>query len=413
MLARKTFLKSQRRMFSSKLLDNDVVVCGFARTPMGSMGGALSSLTAKDLGAHAIREAVKRSGIDKSLVEEAFMGNVVSSGIGQAPTRQAVIYAGLELDTPCTTVNKVCASGMKAVMFASLSLMSGYRSVCIAGGMESMSNVPYYLPKARDGFRLGHAQCLDGLIHDGLWDHYTNEHMGTIANECALKGKVDRKAQDQYAFMSYTRATEAWSSNAMSEEVAEVVIPGKRGKPDTVVTTDHIGDFNLEKMSALRSPFHADGTITAANSSKISDGAAAMVVTTGKVAREQNLTPLFRIRGFGDAAQEPVEFPSAPSLAVPRAIAHAGLEKSDIEYHEINEAFAAVTLLNANLLGLDVDRVNVHGGAVALGHPIGCSGARLLGTLYGVLKAKDATIGCASICNGGGGASAMIIERLN
>lgn len=398
--------------FTSK--DNDVVVVGYARTPIGKLGGALSSLTAPRLGAHAIEAAIAKSGLEKKYIEEAFMGNVVSAGIGQAPTRQAVIYAGLPLDVPSTTVNKVCASGMKALMFASLSISSGYRNVCIAGGMESMSNIPYYLPGARTGYRLGNNTVVDGLINDGLWDIYNNQHMGICGEICATKYGITREDQDQFAISSYTRAAEAWATGKMDWEVAPVSIEKKKGEVPTIVSKDEeFGGFNAGKMTTLRPAFKKDGSVTAANSSKLNDGAAAFVVMSAKRARELNQTPLFRIRGFGDAAKDPVEFTTAPADAVPRALAHAGLTARDVDFHEINEAFSVVALVNARLLNLNLSQVNVHGGAVALGHPIGCSGARIVGALYNVLKSKDASIGCASICNGGGGASAIVIERLN
>lgn len=342
------------------------------------------------------------------------MGNVVSAGVGQAPARQAVIFAGLQLDTAVTTVNKVCASGMKAAMLASISIQAGYRDALIAGGMESMSNIPYYLPGARTGYRLGNNTVVDGLVHDGLWDVYNNQHMGNCGEVAAAQFNITRADQDAFAIRSYERAAAAWNSGKFDNEVVPVTIPGKKGDKPTVISKDEeFGNIKLDKVATLRPAFKKDGTVTAANASKLNDGAAAMVIISGKLCKDLNLTPLFKIRGFGDAARAPIEFPIAPSDAIPRAAANAGVKLSDIEYHEINEAFAVVALANAKLLNLDIDRINVHGGAVALGHPIGCSGARIIGTLYNVLKAKDATIGCASICNGGGGASAVVIERLN
>eukprot|EP00599_Poterioochromonas_sp_BG-1_P010021 CAMPEP_0173152592 /NCGR_PEP_ID=MMETSP1105-20130129/12335_1 /TAXON_ID=2985 /ORGANISM="Ochromonas sp., Strain BG-1" /LENGTH=413 /DNA_ID=CAMNT_0014068323 /DNA_START=36 /DNA_END=1277 /DNA_ORIENTATION=- len=409
----RTFSIGQRRLYSN-LNDRDVVVCGFARTPIGKFNGGLASKTAPQLGAIAVSEAINRAGINKDFVEEAFLGNVVSAGIGQAPTRQAILYAGLKNDTPCTTINKVCASGMKAAMFASLSVTSGYRNVVIAGGMESMSNIPYYLPQARNGYRMGNGSIIDGLIHDGLWDVYGNQHMGMCGEDCATKYGITRDDQDQFAIRSYARAQEAWSAGKFTDEVVPVKIEGKRGeKPIIIEKDEEFSSVKLDKVPTLKAAFKKDGTITAANASKINDGASAMVVVSGKVTKDLKLKPLFKIRGFGDAARAPIEFTTAPSDAIPRALAHAGLKLSDVDYHEINEAFSVVVLANAKILNLDLDKVNVHGGAVALGHPIGSSGARIIGTLYNVLKAKDATIGCASICNGGGGASAIVIERLN
>lgn len=391
-----------------------MVVAGFARTPLGKLGGALSGVTAPRLGAHAISTALERSGIDKATVEEAYMGHVVPAGVGQAPTRQAVIYSGLHLDVPSTSINKVCASGMKAVMQASMSIQAGYRNVVIAGGMESMSNIPYYLPGARTGYRLGNNTVIDGLVHDGLWDVYNNQHMGMCGEICADRYKFSRDDQDEYALMSYERAAKAWAGGLFDAEVAPIGVPTRRGQPDKMVSTDEeFANIKIDKVKTLKAAFKKDGTVTAANASTINDGAAAMVVMSGKAAREQGANVLFKIRGFGDAAKDPVEFTTAPADAVPRALKHAGLSGSDVDYHEINEAFSVVALVNASLLGVSLDKVNVHGGAVALGHPIGCSGARIIGTLYHVLKANDASIGCASICNGGGGASAIVIERVN
>eukprot|EP00596_Hydrurales_sp_CCMP1899_P008789 CAMPEP_0119035982 /NCGR_PEP_ID=MMETSP1177-20130426/3310_1 /TAXON_ID=2985 /ORGANISM="Ochromonas sp, Strain CCMP1899" /LENGTH=349 /DNA_ID=CAMNT_0006994999 /DNA_START=429 /DNA_END=1478 /DNA_ORIENTATION=- len=349
------------------------------------------------------------------MIEEAFFGNVVSAGIGQAPARQAILYANLPISIPCTTVNKVCASGMKSIILAGLSIKSGYRQACIAGGFESMSNIPYYLPEARTGYRLGNNQVVDGLIHDGLWDPYNDQHMGNCGELCASTYQITREEQDAFAVQSYQRASSAWASGKVADEVVPVEIAGKRSESNTLVCQDEeFTNFKLEKVKTLRPAFKKDGgTITAANSSKLNDGSAAMVVVSGRLCKELNLKPLFRILGFGDAAKEPVEFTTAPSEAIPKALIHAGMALKDVEYHEINEAFAVVPLVNARLLNLDLDKVNAFGGAIALGHPIGCSGARIVGTLYSVLKDRDSTIGCASICNGGGGASAIIIERLN
>lgn len=341
------------------------------------------------------------------------MGNVVSAGIGQAPTRQAVIYAGLDLDTPCTTINKVCASGTKATMMAAQSISSGYRKVMIAGGMESMSNIPYYLPDARNGHRMGHKQTLDGIIYDGLWDIYNNQHMGMCGEVCSDSYGISREDQDAYAADSYARALAAWDAGKLQPEIAPVTIPGKRGKPDVVISQDEEFASFKGGLDKQRAAFKKDGTVTAGNASGINDGAAALVLMSGAEAKARGMAPLFKIRGFGDAAKAPVEFTTAPADAVPRALAHAGLSASDVDYHEINEAFSVVALVNAQILNIAHDRLNVNGGAVALGHPIGASGARIIGTLYHVLAQNDATIGCASICNGGGGASAIIIERLN
>lgn len=392
--------------------DNDTVVVSFARTPIGKLGGSLSSVVATRLGAHAIAAAVDRAGIDKNTIEEVYMGNVVSAGIGQAPARQAVIYANLPLSVCCTTINKVCASGMKAVMNGSLSISAGYRNVVVAGGFESMSNIPYYLPGARTGYRLGNQTVVDGLINDGLWDIYNNQHMGNCGEATAKKHGITRADQDAFAAKSYQRAAKAWASGVMASEVAPITLESKKGAPTVVSVDEEFSGFNAEKMATLKPAFQKDGTVTAANASKLNDGGVAFVLMSAKTARDLGKKPLFRILGFGDAEKEPVDFSTAPSDAIPRALAHAGVTLKDVQYHEINEAFSLVPIVNAKLLGIDIDTINVHGGAVALGHPIGFSGARIIGSLYNVLKAKDATIGCASICNGGGGASAIVIERL-
>jgi len=365
------------------------------------------------MGAHVISEAINKAGIDKKLIEEVYMGNVVSAGIGQAPARQAVIYAGLDLGVEATTINKVCASGMKTAMMAAQSITSGYRDVMIAGGMESMSNIPYYLPDARSGHRMGHKQVLDGIIYDGLWDIYNNQHMGMCGEACADSQGISRADQDAYAKLSYERAAAAWKAGKFADEVSPMTILGKRGKPDIIVSEDEeFSSFKVDSLPSQKPAFKKDGTVTAGNASGINDGAAAMILMSGRAAKAHGAKPLFKIRGFGDAARAPVEFTIAPADAVPRALAHAGLTAKDIDYHEINEAFSVVALANAQILGLDIDRVNVHGGAVALGHAIGMSGARIIGTLFSVLKHNDATMGCASICNGGGAASAIVIERL-
>ena len=405
--------KLERTFAGSAIKDTDVLVVGLARSPICKIGGSLAPLSAPRLASQMIQAALNKSGMDTKFMEEAFIGNVVSAGIGQAPARQAVIHAGLQLDVPCTTINKVCAAGMKAVMMAALSIQAGYRHALLAGGMESMSNIPYYLPGARTGYRLGNSTVVDGLVHDGLWDPYSNKHMGNCGDLCAAKYGISRQEQDNFSIESYRRAASAWQAGHFKLEVAPVTVPGKKGEEPTIVSVDdEFTNINSDKLRKLRPAFDKAGTVTAGNASKLNDGATAMVVVSGKMVRELKLTPLFRVRGFGDAAKDPVEFTTAPSDAVPRALKHAGVSAADIQYHEINEAFAVVALANAKIMSLDLSRVNVHGGAVALGHPIGNSGARIMATLYGVLVANDATLGCASICNGGGGASAIVIERL-
>ena len=344
------------------------------------------------------------------------MGNVVSAGMGQAPCRQAVLGAGLPESIICTTINKVCASGMKSVMLASQTLQCNNNTngtAMLAGGFESMSQIPHYLPNSRSGTALGHAQLIDGVIHDGLWDIYNDQHMGMCAEKCANEYSISREEQDAHAIDSYKRAQAAWEAGVF-EEVVPVFVPQRRGDPLIVSQDEEPGSVNLDKLPNLKPAFdRKSGTVTAANSSSLNDGACAMVLMTEQDALERGIVPLARIRGFGDAAQNPVDFTTTPSLAVPVALQNAGVEASDVDYHEINEAFSVVALANIRLLNLDAAKVNVFGGAVALGHPIGMSGARIIGTLYDVLKQKDATIGCASICNGGGGASAIVIERMN
>ena len=402
----------------------NVVICAVARTPIGKFCGSLSSLKGSQLGTIAIQGALAKlppSSSTATILREAYLGNVVSAGMGQAPARQAVLGAGLPESTICTTINKVCASGMKSVMLAAQTLQTAGATpsghAVLAGGFESMSQIPHYLPNSRQGTTLGHAQLLDGVIHDGLWDVYNNQHMGMCAEKCARDFSISRQEQDEYAVESYRRALEAAQSGAFEEVVPVTVPPKRRGGEPTVVTQDEelVSSPNLEKLTSLKPAFDRGptGTVTAANASSLNDGAAALILMTHEDAVARGIRPLARIRGYGDAARDPVDFTVAPALAVPVALEHAGMALSDVEYHEINEAFAVVALANMKLMDLSHDRVNVLGGAVALGHPIGMSGARILGTLYNVLKQKDATIGCASICNGGGGASAMVLERLN
>lgn len=395
-------------------MSSNIVIVSFARTPIGKFCGSLSSLKGSELGSIAIRGALDRLSVPVT-IQEAYLGNVVSAGMGQAPARQAVLGADLPLSTVCTTVNKVCASGMKSTMLAAQTLSFTNQSkatAMIAGGFESMSNIPHYLPSSRKGTTLGHVHLLDGCIQDGLWDVYSDQHMGMCGEKCAKQYQFSRQDQDDYTIESYRRAQQAWNDGVF-KEVVPVYVPQRRGDPIVVTQDEEPFAVNLEKLSSLRPAFDPkNGTITAANASSLNDGAAAMVLMTEETAKQLEIQPLARIRGFGDAEQDPVDFTTTPSLAVPVALEHAKMKASDVEYHEINEAFSVVALANMQLLGLDHSRVNVFGGAVSLGHPIGCSGARILGTLYDVLKQKDATVGCASICNGGGGASAVILERM-
>jgi acetyl-CoA C-acetyltransferase len=398
----------------------NIVICSIARTPIAKFCGSFLSLKGSQLGSVAIKGAIAKLPANSDVtIKEAFMGNVISAGMGQAPCRQTVLGAGLPVTTICTTINKVCASGMKSVMLAAQTLQATNTKTpgfaMLAGGFESMSNIPHYLQKAREGFVLGHSQITDGLIFDGLWDIYNEQHMGMCGEMCAKEYGFTRQDQDAYAAESYRRAIAAVNAGVFEEVVPVEVPPKQEGGKPSIVDKDEEPSvaLNLEKMAALKPAFiHEDGTVTAANASSLNDGAAALILMTEDDASARGIVPLARIRGYGDAACSPLEFTTAPSLAVPVALANAGLQLSDIDYHEINEAFAVVALANMQLLNLHHDRVNVFGGAVALGHPIGMSGARIIGTLYDVLKNKGGTIGCASICNGGGGASAIVIERL-
>ena len=389
-----------------------VVIVSWARTPIGKLGGALARATAPQLGATAIRAALARAGVDGGLVDEVIMGNVLSAGMGQAPARQASMGAGIPVAARCTTVNKVCASGMKAISLAAQSIALGHADVAVAGGLESMSNVPYYAPSQRAGARLGHASLLDGVIHDGLWDPYDDKHMGLCAEACADEYAISREEQDAYALASYARALAAAEAGRFAAEIAPVEVPAGRGKTVAVSADEEPAPADAAKLGALRPAFRKDGSVTAANASKINDGAAAFVLMSERKAAELGATPIAKVRGYADAEQEPVKFTTAPALAVPVALRRAGVAPADVGCHEINEAFSVVALANMRILGLDHADVNTLGGAVALGHPIGMSGARIVGTLLTALDARDQAVGCASICNGGGGASALVLERV-
>lgn len=388
----------------------EVIIAGTARTPIGSLGGSLSSLSATRLGAIAVKAAVERSGIAPDLVQELFMGNVLSAGLGQAPATQVAVFAELPL-IPATAVNKVCASGMKAVMLAAQSIMNGENQVVVAGGMESMSNVPYYLGKARKGYRLGHQQVSDGILADGLWDVYNDYHMGSAAELCAAECRISREEQDAHAVASYQRALNAIEKGLFREEIVPIEISEKKGIK-LVADDEEPSAVKFEKIPVLSPVFQKGGTVTAANASTINDGAAALVLMSGRKARELGITPLARIRSFADAQQTPEWFTTAPAKALPRALQKAGITPAEVDFYEINEAFSVVALANNREMELDPERVNVNGGAVSLGHPIGCSGARILVTLLSVLKQREGKTGAAGICNGGGGASAMVIERM-
>mmetsp|Transcript_139 Transcript_139/g.148 ORF Transcript_139/g.148 Transcript_139/m.148 type:complete len:407 (-) Transcript_139:180-1400(-) len=400
-----------KRSFSTGASRSAVIV-SYARTPIGRINGALASKKGPELGAIAVRSAVERAGLKPEQVEEAIIGNVVSGGMGQAPARQAAIYGGLPTSVCCTTINKVCASGMKTVMYAAQSIMLGQRDIVVAGGFESMTHVPHYMHSARAGVRLGHTQLVDGIIHDGLWDCYNNQHMGMCAEACADKYDIDRDAQDAYALQSYERSQAAINNGVFKNEIVPVEVSGGRGKPTTLVSEDEEPtSLKLDKIKTLRSAFKKEGTVTAANASTLNDGAAAFVIMSEEKAKELGVKPLAKIIGFADAEQDPVEFTTAPSLAVPKALANANISKEDVDIHEINEAFSVVALANMKLQGLDSSNVNIYGGAVSIGHPLGMSGARILGNVINALERENKTIGVASICNGGGGASAVVLER--
>ncbi len=390
----------------------EVYIVSAVRTPIGSFGGALASVSAIDLGAAAIKGALSKSGIDVKEIDEVFMGNVVSANLGQAPARQAAVAAGIGYNVPCTTINKVCSSGMKAVMIAAQSIMTGQGDVVVAGGMESMSNIPYYLPKARYGHGYGHGQVIDGLMQDGLWEPYYKFPMGNCADNTAKEMNITREEQDAYAINSYKRTAHSVENGYFKDEIVPVEIPQRRGEPILMSEDEEYKNVKFEKIPSLRPVFSKEGTVTAANASTINDGASALVLMSKTKMEALGLKPLAKIRGFADAAQDPIWFTTAPSLAIPKAMKFAGVEKSDVNYYEINEAFSAVAIANNRELGLDAEQVNVFGGAVSLGHPLGCSGARIITTLTSVLDRNDANIGVAGICNGGGGASAIVIERV-
>lgn len=388
-----------------------VYIISAVRTPIGSFGGSLSALSATQLGGFAIKEAIKRAEIAVDQVQEVYFGNVLAANLGQAPATQAAKFAGLP-DIPATTVNKVCASGAKSIMLAAQSIAIGVNDVVVAGGMESMSNVPYYLDKARTGYRLGHGQLIDGLVKDGLWDVYNDFHMGSAAELCASECGISREDQDAYAIESYKRSQAAQSTGKFKDEVVPVEITGKKGEVTTVSEDEEIHAVNFEKIPDLRPVFKKDGTVTAANASTLNDGAASLVLVSETKLRELGLRPLARLCGYADAQQAPEWFTTAPAKAIPRALRHAGIDAGAVDFYEINEAFSVVSIANNRELNLPADRVNVNGGAVSLGHPLGASGARIVVTLLAVLAQNNGRIGVAGICNGGGGASALVVERM-
>ncbi|HNR20825.1 MAG TPA: acetyl-CoA C-acyltransferase [Bacteroidia bacterium] len=390
----------------------EVYIISAVRTPMGSFGGKLSGISATKLGAIAIKGAIQKAGIDGKEVTEVYMGNVLQANLGQAPARQAARFAGLPDSVHCTTINKVCASGLKSVMLAAQSIMCGDNDVVVAGGMESMSNVPFYSENIRWGNKYGDVKMIDGLAKDGLTDVYHNYAMGNAAELCAKDCNISREAQDAFAIESYKRSSAAWAAGRFNDEIVPVEIPQKKGDPITFKEDEEYKSVNFDKIPQLKPVFVKDGTVTAANASTMNDGAAALVLMSKEKAEKLGKKPIAIIRSYADAEQAPEWFTTSPSIALPRAIEKAGLKMNDIHYFEINEAFSVVSLANMDKLKLDAAKVNVNGGAVALGHPLGCSGARILVTLIHVLKQNNAKYGAAGICNGGGGASAMVIENV-
>ncbi|MFT4684532.1 MAG: acetyl-CoA C-acetyltransferase [Flavobacteriales bacterium] len=392
-------------------MNKDVVIVSMARTPIGSFMGSLASISAPKLGAIAIKGALEKINLDPNKVDEVLMGNVISAGLGQAPARQAAMFANIPDTVPCTTINKVCSSGMKAVMQATQAIQCGDAEIVVAGGMESMSNIPHYLD-GRKSVKLGNIKMIDGLLLDGLTDVYEQKHMGTCGDLCATEYNFSREDQDKFAIESYNKSANAWKENKFKDEIVPVEIPQRRGDSIIFSEDEEYKNVKMEKIPTLRPVFSADGTVTAANASTLNDGAAAMVLMTSEKAAELNLKPIAKIISYADAAQEPKWFTTAPAKALPKALAKANININDVDYFEFNEAFSVVGLANIKILGLDTEKVNVNGGAVSLGHPLGMSGARIIMSLISVLKQNNGRIGAAAICNGGGGASSIVIEKL-
>lgn len=390
-------------------MNKKVVIVSAVRTPIGSFMGGLSSVPATQLGAVAIKGALDKIKLDPNLVDEVFMGNVLQAGLGQAPARQAAIYAGLPNTVTCTTINKVCASGMKSVMLAAQAIQCGDAEIVIAGGMENMSLSPHYM-HLRSGTKFGPATLIDGMQKDGLTDAYDNNAMGVCADLCANEYNITREEQDAFAIQSYNRSAKAWESGKFDDEIVPVAVPQRKGDPIIVLKDEEFTNVKLDRIPTLNAAFTKDGTVTAANASTINDGAAAMILMTEEKAKSLGLTPLAYIKGYADAAQEPKWFTTSPAKALPKALDKAGITINEVDYFEFNEAFSVVGLANAKILGLSDEKINVNGGAVSLGHPLGCSGARIIVTLLYVLKQNMGAIGAAAICNGGGGASAIVIE---
>jgi acetyl-CoA C-acetyltransferase len=389
-----------------------VYIVSAVRTPIGSFGGSLAGVSATHLGAAAIKGALEKAGIAPDQVDEVIMGNVVSANLGQAPARQAAIFAGLPVTVPCTTINKVCASGIKAITLGAQSIMLGQNEIVVAGGMENMSQIPYYIPNARWGYKFGNGEMIDGLSKDGLTDVYNQKAMGYCADQTAIKFGITREAQDAFAIDSYTRATAATDAGFFAAEIVPVAIPQRKGDPVLLTSDEEYKKVQFDKIPGLRPAFSPDGTVTAANASTINDGASALILASEAAVKKYGLKPVALIRGFADAEQAPEWFTTTPTIAAPKAMKMAGIEKGDIDFYEVNEAFAVVTMAFEEVIGISHAQTNVFGGAVALGHPLGASGARIVTTLNNVLQHKDGTLGLAAICNGGGGATALVIERV-
>ena len=390
----------------------EVVIVSAVRTPMGSFGGSLSTVSATQLGAIAIKGALQKINLNPNEVEEVYMGNVLQANLGQAPAKQAAIFAGISENTPCTTVNKVCASGMKAISLATQAIKCGDADVVVAGGMENMSSVPHYY-SARNAVKLGDVKITDGMVKDGLTDVYNQVHMGVCADQCADEHHISRKDQDDFAIESYQRAAKAWIAGNFNEEIVPVAVPQRRGEDIIVSEDEEYKNVKLEKIPQLRAVFNKEGTVTAANASTLNDGASALVLMSKEKAEELHIKPIAKVVSYADAAQEPKWFTTAPAKAVPKALAKANLSSKEIDFWELNQAFSVVGLVNTKLLGLDPTKVDVNGGAVALGHPLGSSGSRIIVTLINVLKQNNGRFGAAGICNGGGGASALVIENMS
>ena len=390
----------------------EVVIVSAVRTPMGSFGGIFSSIPATKLGSYAIKGAIEKCGIDKEIIDEVFMGNVLQANLGQAPARQAAIEAGLSEKIPCTTINKVCSSGMKSIIIGTQSILSGDNEVVVVGGMENMSLVPHYLSNSRNGQKLGDFKVLDGLVHDGLTDVYNNKHMGLCAETCAKDMSFSREEQDKFAIESYTRSANAWKEKKFNDEIISVEVPQRKGDNLIINEDEEYKKVIIDKIPNLRPVFSKEGTITAANASTINDGASALILMSLEKANELNIKPLAKIISYADAAHEPEWFTTAPTNAVEDALKKGKIDKSEVDFFELNEAFSVVGLANMKLLNISSDIVNVNGGAVSLGHPLGSSGSRIVVTLISVLKQNNASIGVAGICNGGGGASAIVIKSM-